>query len=411
MASAARGRIPPVVAAVMDRDRLVVPVAWFRAGSHMGRGRRLVGLGPVRRRWRLPVMTRRRRIVIPGIIVMHTACPQDEEPGEQDQGQDMQEPDKSGMCSHRHSLVAFRVASLTEEQKRPRAQKKGRPRRAVPEMRSVWGLFLHFGEVGVHHVVIVVALGGTGAGIGARTGLLGTAVGGLLLVELFGQLVGSLGQLFGGSLDGSGVIAFHGLAQGGDLAFHVALHSGVHLVAQVVQGLFGTVDQAVGVVAPFMGLLGTVWGVMDCFGAMSQQTSVTLQQLAPGVAGSLLTTVAGLLVAIPSVFGFNFLTTQIRKMGVEIENFATSLSDRIEIEFAANYQAETERRREVKPEKAAVDNRHFWADDGSVGKQATSANAFNAGAPAAATASDPGDKILDFSLDDDSEEISNFDEE
>lgn len=99
MASAARGRIPPVVAAVMDRDRLVVPVAWFRSGSHMGRGRRLVGLGPVRRRWRLPVMTRRRRIVIPGIIVMHTACPQDEEPGEQDQGQDMQEPDKSGMCS------------------------------------------------------------------------------------------------------------------------------------------------------------------------------------------------------------------------------------------------------------------------------------------------------------------------
>lgn len=163
--------------------------------------------------------------------------------------------------------------------------------------------------------------------------------------------------------------------------------------------------------APFMGLLGTVWGVMDCFGSMSHQTSVTLQQLAPGVAGSLLTTVAGLVVAIPSVFGFNFLTTQIRKMGVEIENFATSLSDRIEIEFAAKYHATPEIRREIKPESPAVDNRQFWADDGSVGKQATSANAFNAGAPAAATASDPGDKILDFSLDDDSEEISNFDEE
>ena len=122
-------------------------------------------------------------------------------------------------------------------------------------MHRVWGLFLHFGEVGVHHVVVVVALGGTGAGVGARTGLLGTAVGGLLLVELFGQLVGSLGQLFGGSLDGGGVIAFHGLAQGGDLAFHVALHSGVHLVAQIVQGLFGAVDQAVGVVAGLDGLL------------------------------------------------------------------------------------------------------------------------------------------------------------
>ena len=129
------------------------------------------------------------------------------------------------------------------------------------------------------------------------------------------------------------------------------------------------------------------------------------------MAGSLLTTVAGLLVAIPSVFGFNFLTTQIRKMGVEIENFATSLSDRIEIEFAANYQAETERRREVKPEKAAVDNRQFWSSNDSIGKQAGLANAFNAGAPAAENASDSGDKILDFSLDDDSEEISNFDEE
>ena len=95
--SAARGMVPPVVAAVMDRDGLVVPVAGVRAGRHMGRRRRLAGLGPVRRWRRLPVMARRWRVVIPGVIVMHTACPQDEEPGEQDQGQDMQEPDKSGI--------------------------------------------------------------------------------------------------------------------------------------------------------------------------------------------------------------------------------------------------------------------------------------------------------------------------
>lgn len=66
-------------------------------------------------------VARRWRVVIPGVIVMHTACPQDEEPGEQDQGQDMQEPDKSGMRTHRHSLVPSRIAPPAKEQKRPRA--------------------------------------------------------------------------------------------------------------------------------------------------------------------------------------------------------------------------------------------------------------------------------------------------
>ena len=119
--SAARGMVPPVVTAVMDRDGLVVPVTGFRAGRHMGRRRGLAGLGPVRRWRRLPVMARRWRVVIPGVIVMHTACPQDEEPGEQDQGQDMQEPDKSGMRTHRHSLVLSRIAPPAKEQKRLRA--------------------------------------------------------------------------------------------------------------------------------------------------------------------------------------------------------------------------------------------------------------------------------------------------
>jgi biopolymer transport protein TolQ len=84
--------------------------------------------------------------------------------------------------------------------------------------------------------------------------------------------------------------------------------------------------------APFMGLLGTVWGVMDCFGAIAMQKSATLQMLAPGVSGALVTTVSGLLVAIPAVFGYNFLLSQIRKMSTELENFAGLLADRIELE-------------------------------------------------------------------------------
>lgn len=85
--------------------------------------------------------------------------------------------------------------------------------------------------------------------------------------------------------------------------------------------------------APFMGLLGTVWGVMDAFGAIGLQGSATLQNLAPGVTGALLTTVAGLLVAIPSVFGYNFLLSQTKLMITELENFASSLADRIELEI------------------------------------------------------------------------------
>ncbi|MGB0372217.1 MAG: MotA/TolQ/ExbB proton channel family protein [Opitutales bacterium] len=83
--------------------------------------------------------------------------------------------------------------------------------------------------------------------------------------------------------------------------------------------------------APFLGLLGTVWGVMDAFGSISQ-SSATLQALAPGVSGALLTTVAGLLVAIPSVFGYNYLLTMSKIAITELENFASTVADRIELE-------------------------------------------------------------------------------
>ena len=84
--------------------------------------------------------------------------------------------------------------------------------------------------------------------------------------------------------------------------------------------------------APFLGLLGTVWGVMDAFGAVALKSTASIQMLAPGVSGALLTTVAGLLVAIPSVFGYNFLLTQTKIAITEIENYASSLADQIEIE-------------------------------------------------------------------------------
>ena len=87
--------------------------------------------------------------------------------------------------------------------------------------------------------------------------------------------------------------------------------------------------------APFLGLLGTVWGVMDAFGSIAGAGSASLQSLAPGVSGALLTTVAGLVVAIPSVFGYNYLLQQTKIAVVELENFASTATDRIELEAQA----------------------------------------------------------------------------
>ncbi len=84
--------------------------------------------------------------------------------------------------------------------------------------------------------------------------------------------------------------------------------------------------------APFLGLLGTVWGVMEAFSAVATQQSVGIQQIAPGISAALLTTIAGLVVAIPSVFGYNILLASTRQLITEMENYASSLADRIELE-------------------------------------------------------------------------------
>lgn len=84
--------------------------------------------------------------------------------------------------------------------------------------------------------------------------------------------------------------------------------------------------------APFIGLLGTVWGVMEAFSAVASQQTAGIQQLAPGVSGAMLATFAGLVVAIPSVFGYNLLLGQTKRMITELENYASSLADRIELE-------------------------------------------------------------------------------
>ncbi len=81
---------------------------------------------------------------------------------------------------------------------------------------------------------------------------------------------------------------------------------------------------------PFIGLLGTVWGVMSTFAGIAASHAATLTAMAPGVAAALLTTVTGLLVAIPAMFAYNFMVTTIRHLTQELDGFASRFANQIE---------------------------------------------------------------------------------
>jgi biopolymer transport protein ExbB len=85
---------------------------------------------------------------------------------------------------------------------------------------------------------------------------------------------------------------------------------------------------------PFLGLLGTVVGVMITFAAVAQAGDVNVNAIAPGIAAALAATVAGLAVAIPALFGYNYLLTQVKgitsDLHVFIDEFVTKLAEHYE---------------------------------------------------------------------------------
>ena len=84
---------------------------------------------------------------------------------------------------------------------------------------------------------------------------------------------------------------------------------------------------------PMLGLLGTVWGVLDAFAEMGAAGSANLATIAPSISAALVTTVVGLLIAIPGVIAYSRMTASIRKLTSEMEGFADELVGRIACEF------------------------------------------------------------------------------
>jgi len=85
-----------------------------------------------------------------------------------------------------------------------------------------------------------------------------------------------------------------------------------------------------GAVTPFIGLFGTVWGIIDAFYGLGDAGAATLRAVAPGISEALITTAAGLAAAIPAVIAYNSFTHSMREFGSRMDDFSLELLNLIE---------------------------------------------------------------------------------
>lgn len=81
---------------------------------------------------------------------------------------------------------------------------------------------------------------------------------------------------------------------------------------------------------PFIGLFGTVWGIMSAFGSIGMIGTANLATVAPGISEALVATAAGLAAAIPAVLGYNYFNNRLRILGNRLDNFTAEILNRVE---------------------------------------------------------------------------------
>lgn len=100
--------------------------------------------------------------------------------------------------------------------------------------------------------------------------------------------------------------------------------------------------------APFIGLFGTVWGIMHSFHAVGQMKTAALAAVAPGISEALVATAIGLAVAIPATLGYNFFLGYLQDVERELINFASEFLNRVQREVSWDYDDEDDRERRPK---------------------------------------------------------------
>lgn len=88
-----------------------------------------------------------------------------------------------------------------------------------------------------------------------------------------------------------------------------------------------------GSVTPFVGLFGTVWGIMDAFQEIGLSGSANLATVAPGISEALITTAAGLFTAIPAVMAYNYFLNMIKNLSAEMDDFSMEFLSIVEKNF------------------------------------------------------------------------------
>ncbi len=85
-----------------------------------------------------------------------------------------------------------------------------------------------------------------------------------------------------------------------------------------------------GNVTPFIGLFGTVWGIIDAFHGLGTASGASLRAVAPGISEALITTAAGLFAAIPAVIAYNYFVNEIRQFGARMDDFTLEMMNMFE---------------------------------------------------------------------------------
>ena len=125
---------------------------------------------------------------------------------------------------------------------------------------------------------------------------------------------------------------------------------------------------SVGSVSPYVGLFGTVWGIMNAFRGLANVQQATLATVAPGIAEALIATAIGLFAAIPAVVAYNRYSHDIDRLAIRFESFVEEFSNISATAGRADGRIQLDARRplpqvQVRDQRRAVHRRHAGAAD------------------------------------------------
>ena len=150
---------------------------------------------------------------------------------------------------------------------------------------------------------------------------------GINLSDLFAQLSARQQKRFGLEAIFENGFREFARARKAELGANAAVHAAHRAMKVSMSREISALDSnlaflaTIGSVSPYIGLFGTVWGIMESFRALAGVQQATLAMVAPGISEALIATAMGLLAAIPAVVGFNKFSSEVDAMVVRYENF------------------------------------------------------------------------------------------